>query len=46
MATMVRCGNAKRISEWRIAFDDGIRPEPADAAAAQAFRERSKVCLS
>ena len=31
--------------EWRMIFDDGIRPEPADAAAVQAFREgRKLVC--
>jgi ketosteroid isomerase-like protein len=31
--------------EWRMIFDDGIRPEPADAAAVQAFREgRRLVC--
>lgn len=31
--------------EWRLIFDDGIRPEPADAAAVQAFREGSgKSC--
>ena len=31
--------------EWRLIFDDGIRPEPADAAAVQAFREgRKLVC--
>lgn len=31
--------------EWRLIFDDGIRPEPADAAAVQAFREgRNGVC--
>ncbi|MGH8061644.1 MAG: YybH family protein [Pseudoxanthomonas sp.] len=31
--------------EWRLIFDDGVRPEPADAAAAQAFREgRKSVC--
>jgi ketosteroid isomerase-like protein len=30
---------------WRLIFDDGIRPEPADAAAVQAFREGSgKPC--
>jgi ketosteroid isomerase-like protein len=28
--------------EWRLVFDDGIRPEPADAAAVQAFREGRK----
>lgn len=27
--------------EWRLIFDDGIRPEPADAAAVKAFREGS-----
>jgi ketosteroid isomerase-like protein len=27
--------------EWRMIFDDGIRPEPADAAAVRAFREGS-----
>jgi hypothetical protein len=31
--------------EWRMIFDDGIRPEPADATAVQAFREgRKPVC--
>jgi ketosteroid isomerase-like protein len=31
--------------EWRMIFDDGIRPEPADAAAVQAFRDGSgKPC--
>ena len=31
--------------EWRLIFDDGIRPEPADAAAVQAFRGgRNGVC--
>ena len=31
--------------EWRMIFDDGIRPEPADAAVVQAFREGSgKPC--
>ena len=31
--------------EWRLIFDDGIRPEPADAAVVQAFREGSgKPC--
>ena len=30
---------------WYIIFDDGIRPEPADAAAVQAFRDgRSATC--
>lgn len=30
---------------WRVIFDDGNRPEPADAAAVQAFREGSgKAC--
>lgn len=29
--------------EWRLIFDDGIRPEPADAAAVQAFREGRKL---
>ncbi|WP_454829751.1 DUF4440 domain-containing protein [Pseudoxanthomonas wuyuanensis] len=24
---------------WQVIFDDGIRPEPADAAAVQAFRQ-------
>lgn len=28
--------------EWRLVFDDGIRPEPADAAAVRAFREGRK----
>ena len=32
---------------WRMIFDDGIRPEPADAAAVQAFRAGSgKPCAS
>lgn len=26
---------------WRVIFDDGIRPEPVDAAAVQAFRDGS-----
>ena len=31
--------------EWRMIFDDGIRPEPADAAVVQAFRDGSgKPC--
>lgn len=31
--------------QWRLIFDDGIRPEPADAAAVQAFRQgRKLVC--
>ena len=31
--------------EWRMIFDDGIRPEPADAAAVRAFRDGSgKPC--
>lgn len=31
--------------EWRMIFDDGIRPEPADAAAVRAFREgRKSAC--
>lgn len=30
---------------WRVIFDEGNRPEPADAAAVQAFREGSgKAC--
>jgi ketosteroid isomerase-like protein len=30
---------------WRMIFDDGIRPEPADAAAVQAFHDGSgKPC--
>mgnify|MGYP001389523905 CR=1 FL=1 len=32
---------------WRVIFDDGIRPEPVDAAAVQAFREgRALACPS
>ncbi|HYM86777.1 MAG TPA: nuclear transport factor 2 family protein [Pseudoxanthomonas sp.] len=32
---------------WRLIFDDGIRPVPADAAAVQAFRDGSgKPCTS
>ena len=32
---------------WRVIFDDGIRPEPADAAAVQAFQQgRSQACSS
>lgn len=32
---------------WRVIFDDGNRPEPADAAAVQAFRDGSgKACTS
>lgn len=32
---------------WRIVFDDGNRPEPADAAAVQAFRDGSgKACAA
>jgi ketosteroid isomerase-like protein len=32
---------------WRVIFDDGIRPKPADAAAVQAFREgRVLACSS
>ena len=32
---------------WRVIFDDGIRPEPVDAAAVQAFHEgRKLVCSS
>lgn len=31
--------------EWRLVFDDGIRPEPADAVAVKAFREgRGREC--
>jgi ketosteroid isomerase-like protein len=31
--------------EWRVIFDDGIRPEPADAVVVRAFREgRKLVC--
>ena len=33
--------------QWRLIFDDGIRPEPADAAAVLAFREgRHRGCPS
>ena len=33
--------------QWRVIFDDGIRPEPADAAAVQAFHKgRVPVCSS
>ena len=28
--------------EWRLIFDDGIRPEPADAAAVRIFRQGRK----
>lgn len=32
--------------EWRLIFDDGIRPEPADAAAVKAFRDGAgRGCL-
>lgn len=32
---------------WRVIFDDGNRPEPADAAAVKAFREGSgKACAA
>lgn len=32
---------------WRVIFDDGNRPEPADQAAVQAFREGSgKACAA
>lgn len=31
---------------WRVIFDDGIRPVPADAAAVQAFREGRAVACS
>jgi ketosteroid isomerase-like protein len=32
---------------WRVIFDDGIRPEPADAAAVQAFHAgRRPACSS
>ncbi|MGH8028161.1 MAG: YybH family protein [Pseudoxanthomonas sp.] len=32
---------------WRLIFDDGNRPEPADAAAVQAFRDGSgKPCAA
>ena len=31
---------------WRVIFDDGIRPEPADAAAVQAFQDgRAATCV-
>lgn len=32
--------------EWRLIFDDGIRPEPADAVAVNAFRDGAgRGCL-
>jgi ketosteroid isomerase-like protein len=31
---------------WRVIFDEGNRPEPADAAAVRAFRDGRKECLA